>query len=273
MASPLSSAGRLGHVPAYLPLIQSPRSRHVDTACSAWSALNPSTGDHRVALRAEVGLNPNGATTRPRPGPSPAAHGLSMYHVALTGLALAVDDSEIARRGHGRRVAERDHYQKVLPAGLPLGSTRHRSGEHRSSAPSNRAGGWMGDLLSTRPHDELLELLVGSSNPVRLSRVAGQLPVCCLEFSARVPNHRPWRALNECLEEQPNVNTDEQTITVGGDGGRRAGWRRSRPHVASAWSPRCASGRWSAFIDERLSRRELRPAAGRGVCAAPTGGG
>ena len=78
---------------------------------------------------------------------------------ALTGLAFAVDDSEIAATAIAAAVALRDDQHMVLP-GV---DTRLDEVSQRWAAVvgADRWAQWVGHL-SARPHDELLDLLVGA---------------------------------------------------------------------------------------------------------------
>jgi hypothetical protein len=85
-------------------------------------------------------------------------HGLPLRRVeVLTGLALAVDDAEIAAAATAAAAAVRDDQHMVLPAGLAarLDSVRER---WASTIGADRWAQWVDDM-STRPHDELLDLL------------------------------------------------------------------------------------------------------------------
>ncbi len=76
---------------------------------------------------------------------------------ALTGLALTVDDAEIAAAAIAAAVALRDQQHMVLPGvAARLDEVSQR---WAAIVGADRWAQWVGDL-STRPHGELLDLLV-----------------------------------------------------------------------------------------------------------------
>ena len=88
-------------------------------------------------------------------------HGTPLRRVeVLTGLALTVDDAEIAAAATAAAIAVRDQQHMVLPAGIAarLDEVRER---WASVVGTERWAQSVADL-STRPPDELLDLLVGA---------------------------------------------------------------------------------------------------------------
>ena len=85
-------------------------------------------------------------------------HGFPLRRVeVLTGLALAVDEPELAAAATAAAVAVRDEQHMVLPAGIAarLDQVWKR---WASIVGTDRWAQQVGDL-SARPHDELLDLL------------------------------------------------------------------------------------------------------------------
>ncbi len=86
-------------------------------------------------------------------------HGAPLRRVEmLTGLALTIDDAEIAAAATAAAVTVRDQQHMVFPAGI---AARLDEVSQRWAAivGADRWAQWVGHL-STRPHDELLDLLV-----------------------------------------------------------------------------------------------------------------
>jgi hypothetical protein len=89
-------------------------------------------------------------------------HGRPLRRVeVLTGLALAVDDAEVAATATAAAVAVRDEQQMVLPGGVAarLDEVRER---WAAIVGTDRWAQWVSEL-SARRYDELVDLLVGAA--------------------------------------------------------------------------------------------------------------